>query len=242
MNLKIKNSYLFGGVLLLILGIFFLGWYLGLSKERSSRRDMQSAYENEIERYRIRLGAETLYVAKVQQQLATEKELRIKSEVEKGELSKLGIRQLNELNRLKIRIDTLLEHISHTGQVIVIPAIDSIPKQNCIVLPFGFGKKDEWLDLKGYFDANGELSAMLHMGADISVYAGLEKKTKKPICIVTSNNPYLQTINVSSFKLDQPRKKHFSIGTQVGYGFIMSNPVRFFPYFGVGLQRNIISF
>lgn len=224
--------------------VFSFGWYFGMARERSSSKPLVEGYENTIERLRIQLGDEVLYGTKVSQQLVTEKELRKQAEISREEMRKMHLKTLNELTKLQMRIDTLIANIPHNGTVVDVPVItvanDSL--QKAIRLPFQFYKKDKWLELYGGFDVNAQMSLWLKMQSEIDVYAGIEKKTRKPICIVTTDNPYLETVGVRSFKLDLPKDKKYSVGIQAGYGVVLGDPIKLSPFFGVGLTRSIIKF
>jgi hypothetical protein len=163
--------------------------------------------------------------------------------VEREELKKLNIKRLAEITKLIFRIDTLLEDVSHGGEIITIH--DTIYKDkdiNAIVLPFSFTKKDEWMSLGGDFDNTGKLGIALKMQADVNVYTGITKKTKEPFCVVTSPNPYLNVINVQSYKTDTYKPRTFSVAVQLGYGLILAKDPQISPYVGIGISRNLISF
>jgi hypothetical protein len=96
--------------------------------------------------------------------------------------------------------------------------------------------------LKGDFDAKGKLGLSLKMDAGLDIWTGMDSKSKLPVARVTSNNPYLNILTVSSIKLDTQKPKKFGIGFQIGYGICVNNPPEFSPYIGIGISRNIIRF
>jgi len=249
MKINIKTRYLVYGLILALLSLFFLGWSLGTSKQKKSLTSVVDSLKYEITLSEIQLDKKTVYLAKVSQELTTERELRKKDIVDKETLRKLNLKQVNEISRLKLRMDTLLSGINHTGQIIQIPShTDSVSndtitdKKNAILLPFSFTRKDEWLQLNGTFDSQGALDVSLKMKVDVDVFTGLDKN-KEPICILSTNNPYIKTLGLASYKTDPPKKRKYGIGLQIGYGVnLIGEIIKPTPYIGVGVSCNFIRF
>jgi hypothetical protein len=249
MSYTIPNKYLILAIGLLILGIFFGGWYIGATKDKNALNTTIEAQKKEIQRMSVEINDTEYQVTKVEQELMTEKELRKQDIFEKKELKALGLKQANEISRLKLRIDTLLEDITHDGQIITIlnsqiTNIDnnidtmSMLHQKAILLPFTFEKTDKWLSLKGRFNEEGKLGIDLSMGIEVNAVSGIDKN-KKPILNLYTDNPYLRTISIASYKTDVPKPKKYGMGVSAGYAICRSG---LSPFVGVGLSYSIISF
>lgn len=240
MKIGFKTKYVVIGVFALLVGVFTLGWYLSMSRERKSSAMYESHIKDSIIAYKIVIDHLTYYVAEANQTITTQKELLKQGEITKEELRKLNLKQAGEISKLRFRIDTLLKSVGHTGQVVYINC-DSTKKEPspAILLPFEFAKKDKWLSLTGTFDTKGKLDIDLFMSVDVKVYTGLTKE-KKPVCIVTSTNEYLHPINVVSYKTDAVKAKKMGIGIQAGYGMTLNEKPQLQPYIGIGVSRNII--
>lgn len=240
MSYTIPNKYLFLGSLVVIILIFFGGWYIGVSKDKKALNTTIEAQKQEILRLTVQINDTEYQVTKAEQELATEKELRKKDIFEKKELKALNLKQANEITRMKFRIDTLLEDVSHTGHIIPTDTVfvDNIP-HNAILLPFTFEKRDRWFDLKGRFDDNGKLGIDVSMSLDVNAVSGIDKTTKRPVLNLYTDNPYLKTIGIASYKTDTPKPKKYGIGISVGYAICGSG---LSPFAGVGLNYNLIRF
>ena len=252
MSLQIKNSTLLIVLLGVFIGVLALGWTLGTSHERKSAKATQDSLQKEITRLVVELNDKEYYATKVEQELATEKELRKKDIIEKKELKALNIKQANEITKLRMKVDTLLHDVIHNGQVIDVlnsqianydnANQDTVARkshQKAIILPFMFEKTDKWLSLKGNFDDNGKLGISLFMDMSVKAISGIDKQ-KKPTLVLSTDNPYIQTISVESYKTDTPRKKTWGIGLQAGYG--LNKNFELSPYLGIGVSRNLVVF
>ena len=74
----------------------------------------------------------------------------------------------------------------------------------------------------------------------LDVWTGYQKKEKTPSVIITTDNPYIKTLSLSSIRFDMPKPKRYGIGFQFGYG--ITREFKLSPYAGVGLSYNIIRF
>lgn len=238
-----RTKYFILALIGLILATFFLGRYSYRQKAESALNDIYVALNDTVEHFKYRIDTTAFYASRISQIVVSQKEAIRNLEITKEELRKLNLKKANELTKLKLQVDTLLTNISSTGNIMVvydtIIAPDSI---NVIRLPFTFEQKDEWLDLFGAFNHKGELGINLKMDVPVDLWTGIDKKTKQPIAILTTPNKYIQTINITSLKMDMPKPKKYGIGLQFGYGVIFGDPIKTAPYFGVGLSRNLIRF
>jgi len=235
--MTLKTKYLIGGIIVLTLALFFSGYILGHRRGVNGMEPVVSALTQEIQRQVVVINNQTLYVSSIEQEIESLRKAKADGDLTNKELRKLNLKQVNELTRLKIWIDTIL-NIPHDGRIDTV-IVEGKPK-NVINLPFSFEKKDQWLDLKGSFDNKGKLGIGLKMNADLDIWTGIDKTTKLPIAKVTSKNPYLNVLSFSSIKMDTYKPKKFGLGVQVGYGFNISGQVKAQPYLGVGLSYNLI--
>ena len=245
--MKISIKYIVLAILILFIAAFVGGGLVGLKKGKNSLNATIDSLNAKISHYTVELNNKTIYVTEVEQEMETLKQAIRDGDVEKEELRKLNIKQINELTRLRLRIDTLLADIEHSGEIvfdlsdlIIESVIDSTDKYNSIKLPFHFNKKDKWLELYGAFSSEGKLDISLEMDAPIDVWGVLKKKEKTPSVMVTSENPYIKTLTLSSIKFDMPKTRRYGIGINVGYG--ITKEATLSPYIGVGLSYNIIRF
>jgi len=238
-----RTKYFILALIGLITATFLLGRYSYRQKAESALNDIYVALNDTVEHFKYRIDTTAFYASRISQIVVSQKEAIRNLEITKEELRKLNLKKANELTKLKLQVDTLLTNISSTGNIMVvydtIIAPDSI---NVIRLPFTFGQKDEWLDLFGAFNNNGELGISLKMDVPVDLWTGIGKDTRQPIAILTTPNRYIQTINITSLKMDIPKAKRLGIGVQVGYGISFGNPLRSSPYIGIGISRNFIRF
>jgi len=256
MNLKIPTRYLVYGLILALLSLFLLGWGIGSSKQKKSLTSVIDSLKYEITLSKVQLDKKTVYLAKVSQELTTERELRKRDIADKETLRKLNLKKANEVDKLSLQVAVLSKEVSHSGQVITIQQekIDSLTnqpisvKKNAILLPFSFNypslnKPDPYLSFSGHFDNNGNMKLdSLNMPLKIDVFTGLDKK-KEPICILSTTNPYIKTLGLASYKTDPPKKRRYGIGLQIGYGVnLIGETIKPTPYIGVGVSCNFIRF
>jgi hypothetical protein len=239
--MKAKIKYIILAIIIVFAGLFFCGWHFGHKKAESASNDAKIALNKEITRLIVEIGDKKTYIASIEQAYKTQKQAIKSSELSREELRKLNLKTVNELTRAKLRIDTLLADVSHNGHIITIHDTITINKdQNCILLPFTFSQKDEWLNLSGVFNNQGKLDISLKKDLFLDVWSGVEKKTKLPKVTISTNDPYIGIIDIKSAKFDFPKEKKYSIGLQIGYG--ISNQFKPTPYIGIGISRNIFSF
>ena len=247
MSVKLPTKYLFLSLLVVFAGLFTLGWYLGHKRADNASAPQIGALNAKIKTYEVMLHDSKLYVAEKTQELTTLKKMIADGSIEKAELRALNLKKTHEITRLNFRIDTLLAGVSHDGDITsiirdgmeaednTVPVLD----QKAIKLPFTFTQKDDYLNLRGDFDANGKLDVTLGMKIPVSVITGIGKD-KKPSCVVTTPNKYVTVISLESYKTDVPRIKRYGVGIQAGYG--LQKDFKLTPYLGLGVSYNFIRF
>jgi hypothetical protein len=241
MTVVVKTKYWIIITICLICGLFVSGYVIGHKRAIVASNATINALSEELTRTVITLNNTKLYVTSVEQEIKTLREAKQAGDLTNTELRKLNLKLVNENTRLQLVVDTLFEDVFFGGEVIEIHDTVNVTS-NAIKLPFSFEKKDKFLDLKGDFDAKGKLGLSLKMDASLDIWTGVDSKSKLPVARVTSNNPYLNILSVSSIKLDTQKPKKFGIGFQIGYGIGIANPPKFSPYIGIGISRNIIRF
>lgn len=240
---KVPTKYLILATCGAILALLCLGWYSGFAKGRKPLKSLENALNDTVAYYTVKIDGKDTYIAEKEQEITTKNELIRQGEIDRKTLRAINLKQVDEINKLKLRVDTLLEDVGHDGTVVVVHDTVTNTPANAILLPFDFTKKDEWLELKGKFDPQGKLSIGLTMVADVNVYTGYDKTAKSYKSVVTSDSPYLQTIGIKSFKLDLKKPTRYGIGLQIGYGVSLSKgQVIASPYIGFGLSLNILRF
>lgn len=241
MSIKISSKYLAIAVLVALLAIFFGGWYVGSQKVKKVSNATENALKDTIEKLTVQINDTEYQLTKTEQELITEKDLRKQDIIDKETLKALNTKHVKEISKLKFRIDTLLEDVSHTGHIIPIDTVfvDNIP-HNAILLPFSFAKKDKWLDLKGNFDDKGKLGIALKLDSiDVDVISSIDRKSKKNTINILTDCPYIQTIGVRSYKTDVEKTKRYNISLQIGYGITKES---LSPYVGIGAGYSLIRF
>jgi hypothetical protein len=243
MSFQLKTKYVIIAIIGVFLALFIIGYIIGQRRGESASNSVISALNSEIRHYIVRIGDDSVYIAQKEQEIKTVKQAKKDGDIRNEELRKLNLKQVNEISRLKLRIDTLLSDISHTGQIIHTDTvyIDSI-SHNAILLPFSFNKTDQWLNLQGKFNNQGKLDISLKMDVPVDLWTGIEKKSKKPICVITTKSPYVNTLSIKSQKFDLPKINKWSIGFSVGYGIVFLTEIKTAPFAGITLTRSIVRF
>lgn len=239
---KVPTKYLILAIFLAICATFIGGLYLGHKKTKDALNRLETA-QNTISHYKTKIGQDSVFIVQTKQVLASEREAKKALELTNKDLRKLNIKQANEITSLKLRVDTLLEDVNHDGTIVVIHDTITQTATNAILLPFSFEKKDKWLDLSGTFDNKGQLSLKLFMDLNVDVITGIDRE-KKPTCVLKTDNPYIKTIALNSYKTDTPRPKRYGIGLNIGYGIGIAKDksVVASPYIGFGVSMNFLRF
>jgi hypothetical protein len=182
-------------------------------------------------------------VTEKEQEIVTQKELIKQGEIDKKELKALNLKTVTELTKLKGEIQILKDSISHNGNVVIVTPCDSIGKPKPMIeLPFTFKEINKDYSFTGGFDIKGKMNINLSVPLDLDIIAGIDKETKKYKAVVTSTNPVIKIITVSSFKLDEKKPLKWGVGFIGGYGINISGNVKTQPFLGVGLSYNLIRF
>ncbi len=240
--IQVKTKYIIIGAILAILSVFISGWVLGHRKAVSVADRLLIVKNREIRHYITVIEKDSVLVAQKEQIILSQRQAIKAGEIEREELRRLNIKKANEVTRLRLKIDTLLTNVDNNATVIVL--YDTITKtpRNAVLLPFITTKNDQWLTLKDSTDINGDTFVSLGMDVPIDIWSVIEKKTKKPIFILTTKNTYIKTLSINSIKMDTPKPKRWGIGLQLGYGLILSDPIEPSLYIGVGISRNLFRF
>jgi hypothetical protein len=237
MKLTVRTRNIIIATIIAIVGIFVFGYVKGRVSVKKTMATQINALKGQLTKYEVELDSKTVYVSQIEQELMTLREAKKAGDITNKELKALNLKQVDEISRLTLKIDTLLKNVPHTGKIDTV-YINDMP-YNAILLPFTFTKKDKWLTLNGAFNNLGILDIDLKLDASLDVYTGIDKATKKPTCLITSDNKYLGVLTVNSIKLDTPKDRKFGIGIQLGYGI---SKQLLTPYVGFGIQYSIIRF
>jgi outer membrane murein-binding lipoprotein Lpp len=153
--------------------------------------------------------------------------------ISKEEMRRMHIRELNSKTSLIAELNSKLDSISHTGQVVydTIYIKDTLSLVPSIRLPFTFSKVTAYTSLKGSFNREGIMSAEVSVKAPLDIYVGLAKKTKDTKVSVTSPNPDLNVVYINSLKVVEPDKKWYQreiLGdaAKVGLGILIGRATK----------------
>jgi len=239
MSISIKSRNLIIALFLAFCGAIILGWYLSSKRTKDALNRLESA-KNELITFKAKIREDSVIIVLSEQEVVSQKKAKEALEITNRDLRTLNMKLTTNISKLQFRIDTLLQ-VKHDGRIIVIrDTVTKVPS-NAILLPFTFSRSDKYMTLDGVFHAKGDLSIGLSMKADVDVIMGYDKTTKKPTIAVFTDNPYIRTVGIKSFKTDVQKPKKFGIGAQVGYGYsIGANKAS--PYIGIGGAYNFIRF
>jgi hypothetical protein len=241
--MKLKIKILIPAILIGILGLLFFGYTIGHRNGVNQFSKEKTLLNKEILRYKAIVNGDSLYIASVEQEITTQKELIKQGEINRKELKALNIKTVNELTKAKLTINILLDSITNNGVVVIIRDTVTINNdKKAILLPFQFSQKNKWYDLSGGFDIDGKMNAIINVYGDFDVWSGISKDTKKPVAIISTNNPNIQINSISSVKMDLPKVKKFGIGIIGGYGINLSGTIKAQPFIGLGVSYSILRF
>lgn len=237
--MKIKaNTILIFTLFLGLLGVVFLFGYVVAQRKGDVRYNRAIlGHKEEIRRYTVMLDSQDVVVAEKDQEILSQREAIKRGDIEREELRKLNIKRVNEITRLKLRIDTLLTIKPDTN----IFVIDTCNGKPVLPLPYSFSKKDQFLTLNGTIDTKGTLDLGLGMDIPLDVYGAIDKDTKNYKVAITTANKYVNLLSISSQKFDVPSPKKWGIGFQIGWGVDVLR-AKTSPFIGFGLNRNLIRF
>jgi len=239
--MKISIKYIVLAILILFIAAFVGGGLVGLKKGKNSLNATIDSLNAKISYYTVVIDGSNSYIAEKEQEITTLRRAIRNGDIEKEELRKLNIKHLSEITRLKLRIDTLIQNISHTGAMVrVDTVIVEGRKENALLLPFSFSQQDEYLDLYGTFNLKGDLAIDLSLDAPVDLWVDAGNKRNPPKAIVTSKSTYINVLSIESIRVDMPKPKKYGIGLQIGWG--LTKELKTSPYIGVGLSYNLIRF
>ena len=240
MSITLKNKYLFLGIIVAILALFFVGMGIGIKKGKDALKPTVIAQEKELVKYTTKIKGLEVYVSKKEQEVMTLQEALKKTELSREEIRKLHLKSLQEIVRLKLVIDTLVA-IPTDHQVIIKDTCIS-GDQSAVLLPYSFKKADKWLTLNGTIHKSGVVDVVFKMPLAVDVFTDYDRKLNKYTVTVTTSNPYLGTEDIKSQQFDALKEKKWGIGLLAGYGLTLNGKPQFTPWLGVGVSRNIIRF
>jgi len=241
-----KKDLIFGGVIVILLGVTILLFSL-LSEKRSDYKKQVELYNSITDTVKFYKNKDSLNVAKIQV-MQTDKEsdfLKIKNltgtNLELQNLIKDKDKKIKDLNTALIHknetvyIDTLRMYYPIGGDTIIFSQsvlLDTI-NNKWINAKYGFNKGFSYLDLKVYNEYQ----------ITIGYEGGNLFKKGTPYGIVTNMNPYTLPIDMRVYQVSVPKQKRMGISFQTGFGGVYdmkNNNISYGPYVGLGLNYNII--
>ena len=227
----------------LILATFASGWYFGHKSANNASDPVINALNHTISHQDLLINDQQHYATTVEQENSTLKEAVKSGLIEKEALKLLHYKTVSELTHANLTIDTLLTHISHNGHIVSVHDTVFVKEnQKCILLPFSWYKKDQFLSLTGNFDFNGNLSVALKLSADVDIVSGFDRKTKKYQTSVITDSPYISILSIRSSRIDVPREKHWNFSVVGGYGMAIQSKPQLVPFIGISVGRTIFAF
>lgn len=246
--MKVKTRNIILGVLFATIVLFLAGYISGHRGKDRATEALSRGQADTISYYETKIDGINTYIASVEQEIKSLRQAKHDGDVTNQELRKLNLKQVNEISRLGLKIDTLLQNIDHNGQVIDVlntqivnykAANDSISRK-AILLPFSFNKQDKWLNLNGTFNYLGKLDINLKLDFKADLIAGIDRDTKKNKALLTTDCPYIKTVTFNSIKLDLPKEKKINVSLFLGYG--LTKDLKTSPILGIGVGRSILKF
>ena len=223
----------------LICLLFLFGYSVGRKNKDSALNQAELNHSKELLRYNIKLDSITLIVVEKEQEILTQREAIKQGFITKEEMKKLDIKRVNEITKLRARIDALINiQIPSDTEVVF---IDTCKGKPVLTLPYSFSKVDDYLTLSGNINTKGTLGLRLEMDMPLEIIGSIDKGTKEYKVSVISENSYIKITDINSAKLDVPRVKKWGIGLAIGYGTSISAP-KLSPFIGFGVTRTIIRF
>jgi len=238
--MTIKTRYIILTLIFAFTAIFLLGRSCGRSRAESRSESIISGLNGKITSYEYQIAELTKYASEKDQMILSQKQAISSHLIEKAEFKNLYFKSLNEVTLLKSQIRILSDSIEHTGEVITVPSADTLAIEfPAIRLPFAFKEETKYYSLKGGFSYEGNMNIDLNVPVELSLWTGIDKKTKEYKAVVTTDNPVVKIQDITSMKFDMPKPKRFSIGIQAGYGIGKDGLT---PYIGFGGEFVLLSF
>jgi hypothetical protein len=241
MKIEVSNKILFPLILGGIIAIFLLGGWLGLRRGDRASNVAQNALNEQITTYKAKIRQDSVIIVLSEQEVLSQKKALKQLGLDNADLKKLNLRLTNNISELRLDIDSLIK-VPHTGKIVVVHDTITESGVDALLLPFGFEKKDKYLDLSGHFDENAELSVNLKMEIDLDIISGVNRETKKPSIAAFTDNLYVNRIGIRSFKTDVQKPHRWGIGLIGGYGMSINAKPTASPFAGVGVSYNFVTF
>lgn len=224
-----------------VVAIFILGWAIGIKNGKESSRGYIASQDSLIHNYVVKIGDLSYSVSEKIQEVTTLKEVLNRGLLTQEELRKLRIKDAQEITVLKSRIDVLLRDTLVSPNIIYVDTCGSEPRR-AILLPFEYGKKNQWIDFNVVFSEDMHVAMDFKMPLNMKFVSSYDKKANRYEIIAIADNPYLKTDNMASYKLNAQRVKKWGIGLQAGYSMTLTKTPTLAPTIGIGISRNIIRF
>jgi hypothetical protein len=217
-----------------------LGGGNGASKRNNALNSVISAYADSLKSYKVKIADKEQTAYQMSQLIMSQKQAIQSGILEREALRKLNLKTINELTKTKLTLKLARDSVKHTGTVITIH--DTLYKErNCIILPFDFGEKNNFVDMEGNFDSTGVMSFYLSVPINVDLYTGIDKK-KTAKSVVTIDNPYVVLNSIQSVRLDLPKERRWGMGAFAGYGIGLSGTIKAQPFVGIGMSYSILRF
>jgi hypothetical protein len=236
MTVKTRNVII--GICVAIIALFLSGYLIGHRKGVNALQPTVHLLNTEISRITVELNNTKLYVTSIEQEITTLRQAKTDGDVTAKELRVLNLKQVNEISRLKLKIDTLIS-VENNANVVFVHDSADVNDQKAVLLPFVVTKYDKWLSLKDSTDLFGKTIVSLSLDVPLDIYTGIDSKTKLPVAKVSSSNPYVGVLSINSIKMDTPKEKKFNISIFAGYGACKTG---LSPIAGIGCGITIFRF
>ena len=230
--MKIKISTIIVVVIVVLIAVYFAG-RISVHPKVDRLSTALKSLQNELSYKDIVIDGMGQKVAQRDALVLTYKEALNAEIINKEEMRRMHIKELNSKTSLITELNSRLDSISHTGIVVydTVYVKDTLTLVPSIRLPFTFSKTTLYTSLKGEFNREGILSAEIGMKAPLDIYVGLAKKTKDVKVSVTSPNPDLNVVYINSLQVVKPDKKWYErtvLGdaAKVGFGILIGRAIK----------------
>lgn len=206
-------------ILTAFLAVYFAG---GINARRDVKRlteairDVNEANFTKVLSYQVEIDGYKRRVSEQKQVILTQKEAIKTGLISKEKYKKLYLKEISNVVDLTATIKILSDSLKHTGKIVYIEK-DSLP---CMLLPFTFGEKNEFLDLKGGFDFKGKMNYDLTMFVPLDITIGIKRKSQIPTVSVFSGCPYVTDFEIKSVKVVKSEKWYDSGWVKYSAGIV----------------------
>jgi len=237
--IEIKTKNIIIGLLIAFLATFVGGWALGRFHRDNTATSIIQGLNDVMRTYVYTIGDLQKSASEKDAIITTQKQAIREGLLVKEELRKLKIKYLSEVTHLQTTVEILLDSISHTGTIIISPCPPD-EEHPVLYLPLTFQEKNKFLDLKGEFDENANLSIEIKLPVNVDMWVGWDKSTKRLKGIATIDNPYVHVQNITTIKTDLRKPSRWGVGIVGGYG--VGKEFKITPFIGIGLSRSFVRF